>query len=81
MRTLRDLVDEQPLDVAKGLEGMAEAMSHPACRENPWPNPMNVVPVLRYAAKIIRNANAPRERAGAATATLRADVGALRKGV
>jgi hypothetical protein len=50
--------DEQPLDVAAGLRGMAEAIRKGDLSN--FPTPFNVIAVLEYAAKVI-SANAASE--------------------
>ena len=54
--TLPQSDDMRPLDVSKGLQGMAAAIRK-GDRSN-FPTPFNVIAVLEYAAKLIANANA-----------------------
>ena len=51
--TLPQSDDMRPLDVSKGLQGMAAAIRK-GDRSN-FPTPFNVIAVLEYAAKLIAN--------------------------
>ena len=53
--------EEQPLDESAGLEGMAAAIEK-GDRKN-FPSPMNVISVLRYAAKLLKDNRSTYERA------------------
>ena len=56
--TLPQSDDMRPLDVSKGLQGMAAAIRK-GDRSN-FPTPFNVIAVLEYAAKLIANAGIER---------------------
>lgn len=47
--------DTRPLDIPKGLEGMAAAIE--AGNESNFPSPFNVASVLKFSAKKIREGN------------------------
>lgn len=49
---LPDANDYRPLDVSKGLQGMANAIKEGDLGK--FPTPYNVVLVLEYAAKLLR---------------------------
>ena len=54
--TLPQPGDMRPLDVSKGLQGMADAIRK-GNRSN-FPTPYNVITVLEYAAKLIARKDA-----------------------